>query len=1677
MASENVSDATVVTEAVKPPRPLWRRLLKYFFVTVGVLLLLVVLTVLFFHTGPGKDIAKGIIEDGMSKRYDGAVTIGELDYALFGDVTIDDLKITDSGGTTALHLKHLGVELDWGELLGGAIVLDKLVVDGVDVDAAALKAAQKEPTKLPGQIVIRELDVKNVSALVTRPNGPVTRVSGLTVHGLVGMGQATESANADLDRLAMNVDITTPQGVRVTMPIATSLEVRRQGKDVTLTTPGMETTAHVEMPGRPARDVPIRLGALDLRADARGAVIDFAGLAAGPLSLEKLTANAALGPDGMPAGKQKVALTGVVIDAAGVAELLGREVLASDVRAEISAEGPMDALVVSGDVWTDGGNLALRGTVDASTPPDIAYDLKLTGEDIDTAKLLADAQAPVKTSLELTARGRGITPGAMDADLRFTLGPTDLNGRPLDSLELEASAHGSTFAVEKLTISAFGQTLEIAGSLDRETRRFEGRIKTVAGLADAIAKARDAGVLMVPLPPVVGSLDVDITASGTLRPEGVPMVEQAAQEGLIVQLATLPLERLSVKGHLDGTDIAVTHPVRGEISLGRLNLAADLALKDDKPSGTLSLALGALDAGRAGLDEARVDVVLDGLKQHITVSARDERQQLALDAVLDAVLDLDTMSADATLQTLKAQRGSFDTELLEPVTLHIAPPDPSGDQAYTLPRTRLSLAGGSVSLGGTARFRRDPEHPEATQITSVSGDLDFEGLSITRLAALARRSTRGLSGTMSGRASFDGTPEDPAASFAMTLRARNRGAAPALVKVEGSLRDARLRAEARVTDVRSHGLLAEMSVRAPLSIGPGRTPGLAPGGALDFTLSVPERRLGALAPYMPGGKLPKGLDPDATVRAHAGFRGTPAHPTGDFGLSLAGGLIPEGALQDAPERQRLSLEGKLLQRSGKTVFEGGMRVWLDADGAPLLGVTANGEFSRAPIVRGALRRAWKVDLNLEPLDLARLPLPSKEPVSGSVSGAIGLSGDGGDLYGHGGFAISKLVVGANPASNVAADFAVKRDETTLEIAADAGGMDVFSLKGALGLAGDGLRTGLRARLRRIADTPVAFTMSIPKRTIARWGGLSPKPMPVELPGDFGGDITVSGTLGAPVAKGEIGWDGFTTVTGVPGRVALTIDADGETAGGALEIGPSAGATGPLVRLAASAPPGKILAREPFDVTLTGEASGVDLLSLIPAALVGDASPDISGFLDCDLRGLVHFVPEGERVRLDLGGSEISGGFTARDVRAPLPGSERVIHDALARLTLAMDGVGLKLVAHESDADKEDRSVVVDAKLALADMKPDRATLDITTKDWLILGLGLDNPEGELDLETTVTVTKLTEPIKDVDVLVKSVDLNAPERFVRAHYQQFTSYGDVVYLDETGMPAGKLKPPKQPEPEPAEPAVADGPPPPPSGLDVHLRIPEPIHVLKDPLTVDVKGGMEVALRQDSLSVNGRIDVVDGAINVMGWSWPLVRGAITVDGGLETFLAELTFRRAPHATALRDIAVRDDPKLQHTYITVTIDLLHGQQIHFDGAAGPYLLDVATLLNTGRSTFWSQADLPASLNVQFGQPEQGLVNTFVQTNLRNLIFMDRANGWSDPVDDPRQYGRIWDFVAERYLGGQRVRFVTRPPEIGRNHVELQYDLLFDESPRSVVGAGARFGDELRLGLGLFWEFWSSD
>jgi hypothetical protein len=267
------------------------------------------------------------------------------------------------------------------------------------------------------------------------------------------------------------------------------------------------------------------------------------------------------------------------------------------------------------------------------------------------------------------------------------------------------------------------------------------------------------------------------------------------------------------------------------------------------------------------------------------------------------------------------------------------------------------------------------------------------------------------------------------------------------------------------------------------------------------------------------------------------------------------------------------------------------------------------------------------------------------------------------------------------------------------------------------------------------------------------------------------------------------------------------------------------------------------------------------------------------------------------------------------------------------------------------------------------------------------------------------------------------------------------------------------------------------------LAVALVFPTPARLAAFPLDVSVEGRLDLALADGQPTARGRLDVARGLLGAMGWELPFERGAITADGGLDTGLLDLTFAVAPPPVALRDASLAGGHD-GLARITARASLARGLETRFSGVGGPNVLDMATFLNSGRGRLWGAPDLPPSSTVRFGNLDHGLVLTFINTNLRDFIFMDRTLGWSDALVDHAAYGQLAWFEMQRLLragandteADARLWLRGRPIATGLNRLELGWDWLLLHDPRQVMGFGPRLGLDGFLGAALGWE-WSSD
>lgn len=1703
----------------KPKKPLWRRLVKGVLWTVAVLILLVAAAIGFFHTGPGKSVAKDLVEGALNKRYDGKVTIGDLDYALGGDVSIKDLVIAEHSGREVVHLHSLLLDLDWGSLLSKPLTIEKLAIDGLDLDlvqfadgTSNLRRMQKEPTKLPEQIVLQALDVKGVNVQLENPAGQKTALTDVAVAASLALDNPAGKLDLELKDLSGKVDNAAVRGA-----FGLAANAHKNGADLTAEVAPKLLDFFSKKLNQPLKVEmkPIQVGMKDGKAE-----MTFGGLVAGPLSIEAMRTYGTLPKDavvGIGPGEQLLELTGLKIDHAALNALLGREALVSDIRVDAQVKGPKEALAVLGKVATDGGKLGLTGTINAADLTKPIVHLVLVGDDLDTTKIVGgEARPDMQTAFKATIDLEGLPP-AHTLKVHADVAKTTVRGKSIDSVVLDLSGKGELLTLDGLEISAFGQVLEVDGELDRGSREFRAAVKNSSVLGDAIQRARDAGVLITPLPAIQGLLDVDLGVQGRLKPAPTPGTEPVAAtpfdpKALLVNgrldLSSLPIETLTAKGKIVAKDVVVRAPPETGLpdkKIGLVDIDLDLAVEGNKPdglTGALVAKVGALDTGKTTLDLAEVNVKLAGLKQDITVTARDDKQALALDLALQTLLDLEKRHVDATFTKLDAKRGPAQTHLEQPVTVQIDT-TPEGKQSVKLPGMKLALAGGTLDLGLAAQLSKDEANPGANKVDYFDLSLDLDGVDVGRLAALAKKSSRGLAGKLDASVRAQGTKDNPQVDFFGSLRGRMKTGAPFTAKFDGAMRDKRLDLDLKVTD-RERAPLFTLDVMAPLNLPPGGKPSLG-GGRFSIKAELPETTVARLAALSPN-PLPDNVDPDATIGFALDLGGTTARPTGDWHLDFTGELLRRRGYAKAPARQKVAIAGTMRPADGGlTALDNDFDFHLDAGAPAYVAHHTHGTFARSPLLKGFLDKPWTLVAGLEkPLELAPLYEAglAQKPIAGSFATTADLHGAGADVLGDIGFSLTDVKAGNAPRADVEGKIAIGEADVRITQRVRAAGLEALAIDAVVGVPGRGLRAFIKDR-PRLMRAPVSGEVRLVEHAIAEWkraldaAGLAGK-VP-ELPGKVGGALVLGGDVQTPTAQGAFAWDGFDTTSGAPGRFAFELDLGAERAEGGLALGAQREITirGGVRRADLKVKPDEV--PPPLAIDLAMKAAGVDLLKIVPAFATAGKPWKVHGALDWDMHGKLLSSRDPAAPGL-LPGSELLGTMQVGALDIEVPDTDRHIEDGRIALTATHDALELTgIELHEArlphvpglDVDHGDgaRWVKISGRVPWQDLKPSAANLAVETRDWLILGRGFDSPEGELDIAMNVAVRDLAAPVKKVDVTIASLDLYSPDRFIRAHYPQFPAYDDVVYLDESKRPAGKLPAPAgQPAPPDAnatpnvtnEPATAPPAPDPNAGFDVALRIPDEIHVVfagNSPIEIKLKGAMDVSKRGNDLALKGRLDVTDGQLDAMGRPFKLVNGAITADGGIDTAKAEMLFAYRPNEIALRDIA--DGAHHDLATITVRASAKTGLQTVFGGVSGPYLLDMATLLNTGRARMWGLPDVPSSETVRFGNPDQGLVNTFIQTNLRNLVFMDRANGWSESQEEPDEYGRLRFFDMQRFVadGGARVRLTAQPPSPGQNRMELGYDWMLAHDANFVFGFGPHLGIDLRAGLGFTIDFSSKD
>jgi hypothetical protein len=994
-----------------------------------------------------------------------------------------------------------------------------------------------------------------------------------------------------------------------------------------------------------------------------------------------------------------------------------------------------------------------------------------------------------------------------------------------------------------------------------------------------------------------------------------------------------------------------------------------------------------------------------------------------------------------------------------------------------VPGSRIGVAGGSATVEARGRLRKgaDPSDPSRFVLEEGGASVQLNGVSIPALMTMLGKPDRGLKGRIDGGVRVHGPQAAPSADYDLRVTL-DRGAARVRAHARGKAsRDALamvLDADKLAGGTEDRLLHAE--IKAPLVV-VEKKPRLDPGRALSIKVDVPSRTLGSLMPLLPRELAPNVAQ--STVSASLALEGPARAPEGNLHLEAQGPLASKlGGVQ------RVKADVGLSPKEGGAVrVNTQLQAWLREDGEAHLLAKLGVDLDRSPLVKAPEKGTWDLDTTLRPQALAAL-IPGNKARRGTVGLHLQARGDRSSIQAKLDAALRDLGPAQAPPIHADASLALEDERTSLDLRVRGADEDLATLAARAGLGGRGLLTALQATLRPkdgappvppVAglNTPFEMLLSIPERTLASLGPWVPALR--EAPGKLGGKIEARGPATRASLQGAIAVQDLPTADGSMARAELSLSGSALQLSARLDAKPASGEG--LAIEARTAPLMLLNARKngaPFPVTISVTGQNTKLSSLIPPTPITRA---VEGTVDSDLQAQLDILatPEGNRpTRLAF-----QGGLKLRDGSFKMPGSQRVLRGL--GLQLLGDGSTLdlkQLEAHEADRAQPDRSLSASGRITFEGAAPQQATLDLKAAHWLVAGGRFgpnDAPRASLNADLGVTLA-MTPDVRKIHTKIRSLDLSSPDRFLRAHQQEEVTTGDLIEVKSAGE-VGKLPVPAVSEPR-ASATAPEAAPAVPAGrvTEIEIELPPTAHVKQAPLDLQLTGTVRVRIDGRGRQTEGKLAVVGGSILIGGRAHRVEGGELRFDAENPGGYFDIYFQRSPHEAALRDVATEGGEAVR---IHLTGPL--GKQApSYEGLGVGSLFDTLAINNAGRTRYLSQPDMPASQAAQLPQYMQLRQMTYMAVNLPHLLFLDRISVWADPYDDRSAYGRLFHHRGERYAadGSTRVRTTTRPPRgIGQSEGEVAYDLLFQNSARSVSGVGLKAGTRGGGGPELFWE-WSS-
>ncbi|MCA9618492.1 MAG: translocation/assembly module TamB domain-containing protein [Myxococcales bacterium] len=498
------------TSAKTKPRSLGRRVLRGVGIALLVPLVLVVVALGYLHSGPGQRKIRDILQTRVSERLNGSLTVGDLHFALFGDLTLSGLRIADEADHEVVTLDRLHISPNWGALLDGQVALREVSLDGLAVKLAEdedgrldvkslVKPRPPEPPpkkKRDTHVVVEKLHLGGIDLTVDKADGSRIHLSDFGMDGRIDAVPSKRTAKVDLS-LAAGFSLEKPaQGLSVAVTgIATGLAIDLVDGAGTLALTPTQAHARISQEGFEDRQLDFELEGIhaEIEPGKLGATLEQ--LAVGAVILRSLEIEGGMA-EGTLSGEQKVQLVGLKLDADKLNKLLQKKLLQSDVDIDTTISGPPEAILIDTKIATSGGTVTIHGKVDASDAKTPRYDLSILASKIATEDLLQSETIPPITveRLRVGVRGGGRTKEDAEIDLGIHVAGVKAKGYVVDDVLGQVRYDGGELHLSPLRVQAYGYEIIAKGWVDLTRKLVNARLTMAGDVGKTLANLREGGV-------------------------------------------------------------------------------------------------------------------------------------------------------------------------------------------------------------------------------------------------------------------------------------------------------------------------------------------------------------------------------------------------------------------------------------------------------------------------------------------------------------------------------------------------------------------------------------------------------------------------------------------------------------------------------------------------------------------------------------------------------------------------------------------------------------------------------------------------------------------------------------------------------------------------------------------------------------------------------------------------------------------------------------------------------------------------------------------------------------------------------------------------------------------------------------------------------------------------------